>query len=111
MSDKYINILKEIILQKIDKDRISVFLFGSRARGKNASHADIDIGLLSDKEIEQKTIRELREYIEDSIIPYHVDFVDFLKVDDDFKSLALKKIEIWNKSKFFKKNFNFIAKH
>jgi predicted nucleotidyltransferase len=97
-TDKYLDLCKEIILNNLDRDTTSVFLFGSRADNTQRHDSDIDIGLISNKAIEIKTISRIYSIIEKSIVPYHVDIVDFTKVDQEFKKIALQNIVIWNKS-------------
>lgn len=74
-------------------------MFGSRVK-KNVKHdSDIDIGFISKNKLEQKLFNKIIEALEESIVPYHVDLIDFAKVDNEFKKIALREIEIWNKAK------------
>ena len=99
MKNKYVELTREIILNLIDQEEVTLFLFGSRA-GKDFKHSsDIDIGFISKKKLEQRLFGKIREALEESIIPYHVDLIDFGKVDKEFKKIALGEIEIWNKAK------------
>ena len=59
--------------------------------------SDVDIGLLAKQAITVDSIIDIRNAIESSIVPYHVDVVDFLTADSNFKRVALEKIVIWNK--------------
>lgn len=93
---KYINLAKEIILKYVPKDKYAVFLFGSRANGKNNRVSDIDIGFLGEKELPVMIKSAIEDELEESIIPYTVDLIDFKKVASDFKKIALKHIIIWN---------------
>lgn len=103
-NNKYVEIAKRIILSQIDKERISVFIFGSRAAGKEKHDSDLDIGLWSTTKISSTLIRKLNDSIEESIVPYHIDIIDFTRADKKFKKIALEKIEIWNKGKGFNLN-------
>jgi predicted nucleotidyltransferase len=47
--EKYLNMLKEIILSIVDTKKVMVFLFGSRVSWRHSSSADADIGLLADE--------------------------------------------------------------
>ncbi len=98
---KYVNTTREIILSLIDNEKVSVFLYGSRATGQEEHGSDIDIGLWSTEKIDKSILRKINEAIEESIVPYRVDVVDFTNVDENFKKTALKKIEIWNKGRGF----------
>jgi uncharacterized protein len=101
---KYLNIAKEIILKSIDKNKFTVFLFGSRADKTNLSNSDIDVGFIGDEPISSIILSKIYSEIEESIVPYHIDLIDFYKVDPKFKEMALKKVIIWNQTKDFKLN-------
>lgn len=45
-NNKYIEIAKERILEIIDKDNISVFVFGSMADNTFTKSSDLDIGFI-----------------------------------------------------------------
>jgi hypothetical protein len=42
--------------------------------------------------------------LEESIVPFKIDLIDFYQVDKDFKKEALKIIQIWNCPKNIKLN-------
>lgn len=106
---KYIGMLKELILEEIDRESVAVFLFGSRAapnQASGSSRADVDIGLLAESEIPMRLIHRLRNRIDDSIVPLEVDLVDFTRVDVEFKDRVLtgRNIVYWNMPKTMKIN-------
>ena len=94
--EKYLSIVREIVQKHIDPRETTVFLFGSRAAGKASPHSDIDVGLYEKSPLSALVLSDIAEELEESIVPYKVDVVDFSKVDDNFKKIALKDIEIWN---------------
>src|SRR6266498_3041697 len=95
---KWLNLLREIVLKYVEKDKYAVFLYGSAVKNLQRAH-DFDIGILGGEEFSYKTRYKIQDEIEESIIPFDVDIVDFLKVREEFKKIALKEIEIWNKPK------------
>ena len=94
---KYIDIIRNIVLSHIEPSEHFVFLFGSRAWGANKKYTDVDIGILGNKPI-GKIYYKIVNDLEESIVPYKVDIIDFSLVDEKFKKNALKKIEIWNQT-------------
>ena len=102
--EKYLNMLKEIILSIVDRKKVMVFLFGSRVSGRHSTGVDADIGLLADDKLSANLYHNLRNAIDESIIPWEVDIIDFTRVDPSFKAEALKDIVIWNKPKAMKKS-------
>jgi uncharacterized protein len=93
--NKYIEQLKQIILEALAGEDVRIFLFGSRAHGTHRSGSDVDIGMIPAKTMDPAGIAFLRERIEESNIPYKVDIVDFRDVSDDFRKSALNGAVIW----------------
>ncbi|WP_179953079.1 hypothetical protein [Desulfobotulus mexicanus] len=48
---KYMDLLKNIILSRINHKEVMIFLFGSRVSGKHGSRAGVDIGFLSQEKL------------------------------------------------------------
>ncbi len=93
---KYLKILKRIVLGATKDKNCKVFLFGSRARGDFVRSSDADIGIegLDDKEF-LKVKRYIEEKIEESIVPFDVDIINFNKVSKKFRSEAIKEGVKW----------------
>ena len=96
MTFDYIEIVKRIVLKHIPKDNFAVFLFGSRAVGNAKPLSDIDIGILGLEPLPTIIKVDLESDLEESIVPYKIDLIDFYQVDKDFKKEALNTIQIWN---------------
>ena len=92
----YLSIAKNIVLKHIDVQNYKVFIFGSRAVGNVSKFSDLDIGVIGTKPLDPRTIFEMEHELEESLVPYKVDIVDFFNVDDAFKKMALKKIIEWS---------------
>lgn len=99
LKNKYLELTRQIILSMVNKEELTIFLFGSRVGNDFRPRSDIDVGFISNKKLEPKLFGKIREALEESIIPYHIDLVDFGNVDNEFKKIALRKIEIWNKAR------------
>lgn len=91
LSKTEIEEIKKIIFRFIDPDKNSVFIFGSRAGGKNRKFSDVDIGIKGNKKIPITLISEIKDAFEESDIPYMVDIIDFKHVTKNFKSIALQQ--------------------
>jgi len=88
------DILK-ILSKYLDLSQYKVFFFGSRVKGNADERADIDIGI-EGPEIPSHIKLEIEEELENLLILYKIDFVDFNNVDDDFKKVAKEYIEYIN---------------
>lgn len=85
-----------MVLEELEDRQCTVFLFGSRASGTYKWAADFDIGIegLSSEDFIRRKYR-LLEKIEESIIPWKVDIINFDQVDESFRETALKEFEVW----------------
>ena len=72
-----------------------IFIFGSRASNSNHRFSDLDIGIISAKPLPVMLLTELEEELNDIMILFSVEVVDFFKVDNAFKSEATKCIIRW----------------
>lgn len=92
---KYLSILKEHVLQKMQNEDAKIYLFGSWAKGSQRNSSDIDVA------IEYRTgqgygkISELRESIEESSIPYRVDIVDMQRISKPFVEKIRREGIVW----------------
>ena len=100
----YIDIVKQIVLKHVPKNEFAVFLFGSRAASNSNSLSDIDVGIMGTKPLPTLIMVDLDSDLEESIVPFKIDLIDFYQVDQAFKNEALSSIQIWNCPKNIKLN-------
>lgn len=89
------NEILKIILNRISNFKGQIFLFGSYAQNKATNYSDIDICLKLNKEIELDVLTNLKNDFINSNIPYRLDIVDYFRMDESFKNIAFKEVEIW----------------
>ena len=70
-----------------------IYLFGSRAREDNRWNSDFDFWI--DADIAPATLAALDEQIEESFIPFHVDFVTTKQLAGKFGELVQKEARRW----------------
>lgn len=100
----YLDMLKKITLQLVDTSQHAIFLFGSRAGKHHSSSADFDVGILGKNPLPLSLLDKLNEAVEESSIPFDVDFVDFFYAEPEFRKIVMGKIKIWNHPKSIKLN-------
>lgn len=88
----YSSQIKEIIQKHLPVEEFKLFIFGSRASGKTRKWSDIDVGIWGKNRLTAKTLADIEEDLEDSRIPFRVEVVDFSRVSQDFKEIALQSI-------------------
>lgn len=91
----YVNMLRKLVRDCTKDYAVKVYLFGSRAKGKEHAVSDIDIAILPLKPLPIGFMAHLKETIEDSTIPYSVDVVDLSEVDPAFREKILAEGIEW----------------
>ena len=104
MKRDYLDIVKNIVLKHVPQNEFAVFLFGSRAVGNASSLSDIDVGILGTRPLPYIIKGNLESDLDESIVPFKIDLIDFYQVDEVFKNEALSSVEIWNCPKNIKLN-------
>lgn len=104
LGEEFVDFIKKTMLDKRVKSQIKttvkkylpsedykLFIFGSRATGENRRFSDLDLGILGPKIMPSHVKVKIEEELENSRIPYKIDVVDFKKVSDEFRKLALRE--------------------
>ena len=91
LSQKIKNQIKNTARKYLKKD-YRLFIFGSRVGGQKRKFSDIDLGILGKDKLPGHIVVKIKEEFENSPLPYKVDVVDFSKVSEDFKKVAIKQI-------------------
>lgn len=99
ISEELKNQILDIIFNHLDKQSTTVFLFGSYAQGTAKHYSDIDIGFIVSRNIAFSEVQEIKEELNDTVQTLRkIDLVDFgSSLDENFKRIALERIEIWYK--------------
>lgn len=87
--------VKSIVFKYLQSRPVTVYLYGSWARGEEKKTSDIDIAILSKQGLPVHIIMEIRDALEESTVPYRVDVVDLSKVDEKIKQKVLEEGVIW----------------
>ena len=91
------SLAKKIVLEELKNSDCKVFLFGSRASKENHRFSDMDIGIIPGNFFNKKILPDIIEKLNESVIPFKVDLVNFANVSPTFREEALKQIIHWKK--------------
>ncbi len=93
--EKYERILREE-LTRLCRGKSCKILFGSRAMDNIKKGSDFDIGIqgIDEREFEAVSIK-FYAFLDESIVPYEVDLINFDTVNSDFKNQASKYTKVW----------------
>jgi uncharacterized protein len=96
MADSDLAELKRIVMGGLRDFNVQVYLFGSYARGNPHRCSDIDVAVLPFEPLPPGTLSQIREALEESVVPYTVDLVDLGQTEDSFRAVVLKEGTLWN---------------
>ena len=88
-------LLKTIVLNTLSDVPVNVYLFGSWARKEEKRTSDIDIGLKPLGNLSTLKWVELREQIDESLLPYKVDLVDLSKANQAIIEKVEREGIVW----------------
>lgn len=87
--------VKRIVLLGLSGYEANVYLHGSWAKGVPARSSDIDVAVLPASPLPAGVLRNIREALEESTVPYSVDLVDLSGADEAFKERVLSEGVSW----------------
>ena len=85
LAQQVLNEVRQIVREILKEETVTVYLFGSWARGNPTSLSDIDIAIQAHTPLPPGSLARLRERLEESRVPYRVDVVDMDNVSLTFK--------------------------
>lgn len=78
----------------LDLARYRIFFFGSRITGGGDERSDVDVGVDGPMPVPPEILNAIKEELEELPALYKIDLVDFFSVSEEFKKVALSKIEV-----------------
>lgn len=92
IENKYIDKIKKIFEKHLSNGE-RVFVFGSSVSSEK--FGDIDLAIVSEQAVDDKTIRSIKSDLEESDLPYKFDVVDINQTKDPFRTRVLNGPKIW----------------
>jgi predicted nucleotidyltransferase len=86
----------KIIKEELKELDYTAFFFGSRVTGVHSHTSDIDVGIASHEEtkpVPENILKSIKTRCEAIPTLYTIDIVDFSAVSNEFRTVALQKIE------------------
>ncbi|MFQ5775203.1 MAG: nucleotidyltransferase family protein [Kiloniellaceae bacterium] len=96
--DPYLDQVKRIVLDALGGRPATVYLFGSHATGRAHRTSDVDVAIEAHAPLPPDLLANLREALEESTVPYHVDIVDLASADEDLRARVKREGLVWNGS-------------
>jgi len=92
IKDQYILKIKEIAKNHL-KDSGRVFVFGSSVESDRFN--DVDLAVISDNPEIEKAIRNIKNDLEESTLPYKFDVININQTNDSFRARVLNGPKLW----------------
>jgi len=86
-------LVRETLARRLAGRRYRAFLFGSQANRPDLKPADIDVGILADEPLPTTLLAQISEDLEELPTLYPFDVVDFNRVKESFRRVALQSTE------------------
>ena len=87
--------IKSLVLKELQGHDVQVILFGSRATGKAGRSSDIDVAVLPGGELPVGLLSQIREFLQESHVPFNVELVDLSQTDETFRKRVLAEGIRW----------------
>ncbi len=91
LNQKDWNLVSALVIEPLKKNGARVYIFGSRATGKNREFSDLDILYSIKDKPPLHTIGQIKDDIEDSHLPIKVDIVDLDELAPSYMEQILKE--------------------
>ncbi|MBI4561688.1 MAG: nucleotidyltransferase domain-containing protein [Candidatus Rokubacteria bacterium] len=96
IAEQILDEVRRIFREVLGGGTVTVYLFGSWARGEATAISDIDLAIEARTPLAPGTLARLRERLEDSRVPYRVEVVDLNEVDPAFRGRILAESVRWS---------------
>ncbi len=96
--DPYLDHIKDIVLDGLSGYAVTVYLFGSRARGPARRASDVDIAVEAHEPLPPRVLARLRDRLEESTVPYRVEILDLALAGDALRERVKRDGVVWNAS-------------
>ena len=88
--------VRRIVREVLGDTEVTVYLFGSWARGEATPGSDIDLAVESRTPLPPGLLARLRERLEESHVPYRIEVVDLREADPIFRRRVLEEGISWS---------------
>ncbi|HCC84016.1 TPA: hypothetical protein DEP96_04170 [Candidatus Uhrbacteria bacterium] len=92
LKPEWLVIIKDIFAKYLPNTKVA--LYGSRARGTKKPYSDIDLCIMSDVPIADRTLSQLKDAMSESDLPVRVDITDWATTSPSFQQIIAADNEV-----------------
>ena len=89
---KHLDMLKYILNSHIPTYEIRAF--GSRVKGTNREYSDLDLAIVGDGKLDNRSLWKLKNALMESRLPFRVDILDYNAISENFRKIIDSKYEV-----------------
>lgn len=89
LSDQQLQLVREVLQETVPD--CEVWAFGSRINGKARSYSDLDLVVVGETALPQRTMNRLTEAFQESVLPIRVDVLDWNALSPAFQQVILQQ--------------------
>lgn len=96
VEQKYLNLVRNAVLDAVSDRACSVYFFGSRQSGNAVRSSDYDIAFsgMSGEQFAEICV-QLTKWWEDSVVPHKLDLINLDQTDASFRNAVFAEGEVW----------------
>ncbi|MEK6705162.1 MAG: nucleotidyltransferase domain-containing protein [Bdellovibrionota bacterium] len=95
LEERHWQIVKKIAIDPLKTKNVSVWVFGSRARGDHKQYSDLDLLFESKDELPAGFLANIRLELEESSLPIKVELADRRHLAESYKKqIELEKVQL-----------------
>jgi hypothetical protein len=92
----YLDRIRDIVVDALAGYPVTVYLFGSRARGDERWTSDVDVAVEPHGPLPARVLADLREALEKSTVPWRVEVVDLNGTTPEIRDRVRKEGIVWS---------------
>jgi uncharacterized protein len=89
---EHLNLVRAILKKNLPN--VQAFVFGSRVSSFHKKHSDLDLALMPASPLDWRTMANIREAFEESLLPLRIDVIDWSVCTEDFKRQISSKVPL-----------------
>jgi len=92
IEEKHLDMLKNILNLHIPN--FEVRAFGSRVKGTNRKYSDLDLAIVGDGKLDNRSLWKLKNTLMESRLPFRVDVLDYNSISENFREIIDNEYEV-----------------
>jgi len=89
IEERHLDMLKQILNLHIPNCEVRAF--GSRVNGTNRKYSDLDLAIVGNGKLDNRSLWKLKNSLMESRLPFRVDILDYNAISENFRKIIDKE--------------------